>query len=1049
MLRQQRESGRSLEVTCFLEELPLPLIGQVVSKESAILEGYTFITIHANHKDMVKFASAEDNAFQMLLGELVRWESQVGHKTQNSAMSVKKERRRNHLWASLRFDQVDARRNDITQAHANTCRWLLQDPGYLDWLDVSPLNQHSGGLWIKGKPGAGKSTLMRFAVTRAEMSKSNEIIISHFFHARGTDLQKSTIGMYRSLLWQLLPNLARPWLCFDRAGLVKHDDSHPIDLSTPQWTVGRLKELFEDAISRVQQQGLLCFIDALDECEESQIRDMMSFFENLTKIDSSPSFQLRVCLASRHYPTITIDRWPELVLDGQQGHSQDITAYIDTRLMIGHSKLANEIRLELQEKASGVFMWVVLVVSILNKEYDSGHMHVLRKRLMDTPGDLHELFRDIMTRDQLHPNELLLCIEWVLYSRRPLNPDELYYAIISGTVAGAIQDLIFGGMEIMPQDFKRFILDSSKGLVEIVLSPRPVVQFIYESVRDFLLKGDGLAELWSTLKTDLQGLGHNLLKQCCATYFTTILHSHEFSRLSVSYPSTKPRELVKQKFPFLEYAVHYVLQHADLAQEEQISQLSFVQSFEWRQWLEISNLLAVKYNRYTPNASLLYIFAVNNLPNLIQAHPAGPSYLEMENERHATPLFASTVTGSSRALRKFMELEVLRQPDVPMLRKLLLECPVSRNRRTPMRGPKTMDRLLGLAGGNVALFLLAAGKDLSSFCETWYSKMAKALLRRDEEFALKLLEAGLDLQSEDAGALILKACAESWEDVVQKILANGNVNIDTVDSRGNTPIMAALRRGHTRIAKMLLDTGRVDVNSQGRDGETALCYAVRCGYTGIVQIVLKRPDININTGARHGGTPLIVAAGKGAVEITALLLRIGKSAVNIKNKFGRSPLSYAAAKGHAEIVSLLLQLDDVEVELKDRRDRSPLSYAAEHGHEAIVALLLANQKVEVNSCDNSGWTPLYYAAARGHEEVMKLLLCHEGSNVNWRDNGGCTALIIAAREGHVATLEILLGRAEIDANIRTRWGTSALSMSRKVGCQAITQILLASDKVVD
>lgn len=77
MIRELREGGRSLEVTCFFEELPLPLVGQVVSKESATLEGYNSISIHANHSDMVKFGSAEDNGFRRLLGELMRWEEQV------------------------------------------------------------------------------------------------------------------------------------------------------------------------------------------------------------------------------------------------------------------------------------------------------------------------------------------------------------------------------------------------------------------------------------------------------------------------------------------------------------------------------------------------------------------------------------------------------------------------------------------------------------------------------------------------------------------------------------------------------------------------------------------------------------------------------------------------------------------------------------------------------------------------------------------------------------------------------------------------------------
>lgn len=78
MLREQREGGRSLEVTCFFEELPLRGVGQVVAKESAILPGYNSISIHANHSDMAKFCSAEENGFQLLVGELMRWQSRLG-----------------------------------------------------------------------------------------------------------------------------------------------------------------------------------------------------------------------------------------------------------------------------------------------------------------------------------------------------------------------------------------------------------------------------------------------------------------------------------------------------------------------------------------------------------------------------------------------------------------------------------------------------------------------------------------------------------------------------------------------------------------------------------------------------------------------------------------------------------------------------------------------------------------------------------------------------------------------------------------------------------
>ena len=78
MVRQLRESQRQFEVTCFFEELPLPIAGIVVPKESATLEGYNSITIHADHRDLVRFASSEENGFKRFLGELVRWQSQIG-----------------------------------------------------------------------------------------------------------------------------------------------------------------------------------------------------------------------------------------------------------------------------------------------------------------------------------------------------------------------------------------------------------------------------------------------------------------------------------------------------------------------------------------------------------------------------------------------------------------------------------------------------------------------------------------------------------------------------------------------------------------------------------------------------------------------------------------------------------------------------------------------------------------------------------------------------------------------------------------------------------
>ncbi|KAH9239562.1 hypothetical protein K456DRAFT_951639 [Colletotrichum gloeosporioides 23] len=74
MVRELRESGRNLEITCFFEELPLRGIGLVVPKDSAQLPGHNSLSIHADHSSMVKFSSAEENGFQLVVGELKRWQ---------------------------------------------------------------------------------------------------------------------------------------------------------------------------------------------------------------------------------------------------------------------------------------------------------------------------------------------------------------------------------------------------------------------------------------------------------------------------------------------------------------------------------------------------------------------------------------------------------------------------------------------------------------------------------------------------------------------------------------------------------------------------------------------------------------------------------------------------------------------------------------------------------------------------------------------------------------------------------------------------------------
>jgi hypothetical protein len=57
--------------------LPAYSLNKIVSKDSATLQGYTAIGIHADHRDIARFASEDDPGFVGISGELLRWTKRI------------------------------------------------------------------------------------------------------------------------------------------------------------------------------------------------------------------------------------------------------------------------------------------------------------------------------------------------------------------------------------------------------------------------------------------------------------------------------------------------------------------------------------------------------------------------------------------------------------------------------------------------------------------------------------------------------------------------------------------------------------------------------------------------------------------------------------------------------------------------------------------------------------------------------------------------------------------------------------------------------------
>jgi len=969
------------------------------------------------------------------------------------------------ILSSLGLGQTDARRETIKREKVGTCEWLITHPEYHKWLNSTKDEPHSDVLWIRGKPGTGKSTMMKFALRRAKEAMPDKIVISFFFNARGDDSEKSAASMYRSLLAQLLRCLPALQTIFEAPVFDAQRHREPQDI---RWTAELLKELFAAAINSMGNSSVICFVDALDECNRDEDRDTVSFLEGLCQTYARPETDFRICLSTRLFPNYATAA-PVIKLEDQEGHSQDIINFLDAELRIGQGRFAEEIRSRIRSKASGVFMWVVLVVQILNQEHDAGNDAKLEQTIENTPNDLRGLFRGILIPGDTSSIELLLCLLWVLCARRPLTPAELYFAIHAYTQSTILGD--WDPQKTTLEVMERFILSSSHGLTETTQSATPTVQFIHESVKDFLVEQGGLREVWPDAGTDRLAESHKILGECCrsciATSFDTGL------RGSV--------EAANRSQPFLGYAVHHILYHADTAQARQRSysseqnQATLVNNFPLHQWRHFHNLfLQDKSREHLSETSLLYILAEHDCPSLITIFPGREHgfRVEVSGERYGSPIVAALVEARHETVRVLLR---------ETLDKLPHECPLYRALRQyqwtersgdsfPAPWPTTQETLAGYLAqygdDTLAAFSLLLTEpdvhinDRTALC--WAAEKGHLAL---VEF---LVGRGATLDPDLMDPPLLLAARNGHEAVVRFLLDN-QAQVDGSNGRkGQRPLAAAVEGNHTEIAQLLIESG---ADLKGAGGSCPLLTACVHGRLNMLRLILAarkqyKVDPNIETLSRQ--TPLHLAAGHPEIVKTLLgmghranvadeegLTPLGSAAVQgnedsvkalldkgarleDKNDYGQTPLSLAAIAGHGPIIKLLISRG-ANRETTDWDGHTPLSHAVRNSNEHAVKALL-DKSAEVDSEDKDRRTPLSWAAESGCEDVASRLIRSE-ANVNSRDKQKKTPLMFAVEYGHEGMARLLLENGA-DVNSRDTQDRPVLWYAAYKQNDAIVRLLL-------
>jgi ankyrin repeat protein len=803
---------------------------------------------------------------------------------------------------------MNTRHHDIKAPAPETCAWLNQHESYVTWFEGP-----RGLLWIKGKPGSGKSTIIKYAIQQQKHQphSSKQVLASFFFDAKGVPIQKTALGLYRSLLHQILsqdPELLIEHTSIFTERCVNFGQYGP----KWEWHVAELKGF----LSTYLEQGstrypIRIYIDALDEAGVDTAMELINDFVQL--ISDLPN--LYICFSCRNFPNLALDEG--LTIRMEDENYSDIENYVHHELQ---REFSDDHRIDnftevIVDEAAGVFQWVIIVIRTVSQLHRNGRSDAsILQKLQEIPTDLHELYDQVLA--SIDPEDRLLAarlMQWIAFAEWPISLQESRYALIidvdcSYSSTGACrQSPDFVSTD---EELKKRIGSLSGGLAEVKREHQlETVQFIHQSVHDYLLE-NGLRFLDGSLGNDVTGEVNFRLSRACIHYLRmTDVLSHDVGEFDTLYQydigygwakNERRRRELEEKFPLLRYATLSWISHAKTVELHRIPQQDILTLFAWpstyltRAWVRFSRALLTRPHSWPARSmTLLHIAAKNGLRSVVEA----------------------IIKSSPGA-----------QVDIP-----------DRRGMTP---------LLHAASGG-------------------HDEIVKLLLSTGQ--------VKVNSKSPHQRTALSWAVAGGHRAVVKSLLATDNVAVDTGDGGGRTPLSHAAEVGDMEAIDRLLATRQVSVDSKDRSGRTPLSWAASKGHTTVVSRLLATRKVYPDSRDFEGRTPLSRAAEGGHGAIINQLFSSHQVAINSRDNKGRTPLSFASGAGHSPIVAQLLAIPSIEVDPKDADNWTPLTWASINGHKDVVTQLLATNQVNITLRDKWGRTPRSLADGEGFQAIVALL----------------------------------------------------------------------------
>jgi hypothetical protein len=228
------------------------------------------------------------------------------------------------------------------------------------------------------------------------------LITQFFFWNPGSEMQKSLNGLYRSFLYDILhayPALIRKvlpelWMEVENSHWqIQTNLDLPIDVAQ-----SALERIIYNTDSCAPKICFCFFIDGLDEYDGSHSRDHLYLVSLLKNWAQNSQGRLKMVVSSRDYNVFLNGFSAEYRLQLHELTWFDMRRYVrDSLSHLPNSDLKEYLLATIPSKASGIFLWILLVVNEVRKKVEDDVSQDQLLQLLDgLPPGLEALFGHIL-----------------------------------------------------------------------------------------------------------------------------------------------------------------------------------------------------------------------------------------------------------------------------------------------------------------------------------------------------------------------------------------------------------------------------------------------------------------------------------------------------------------------------------------------------------------------------------------------------------------------------------------------------------------------------